>query len=128
MNDGAGCKLATSGALMSCSELARESRSAKRDGSAFWECSACERRLDGRGIGEVGSSVIEAQSAAQTAVAERRGVDNFVQGRAVPAGVTQMNNFPVLHKVVQNMLVSLTTGCYRNDFVDDNFSAKDNRL
>ena len=31
--------------------------------------------------------------------------------------------FSVLHKVVHIMLVSSTTGSYRNDFIDDNFNA-----
>ena len=38
-------------------------------------------------------------------------------------GLPSWNKFSVLHKVRQIMSVSSTSGCYRKDFVDDNFSA-----
>ena len=46
-------------------------------------------------------------------------VENLVE---LWLGLPSWNKFPLLQKVVQSMSVSSTRSCYRNNFVDDNFS------
>ena len=52
-------------------------------------------------------------------------VDNLVRFRL---SLPRWNQLPVLHQVMEIMLMSSTSDCYRNDFVGDNFSANSYNL
>ena len=112
-------KFAKSGANISCSYSARELRSAGRDGSAL----AVSGVLTDVDLGKFVAQYLKRNEQLKHQWRLDVGVPAVDKVVRFWLWWPCWNKFPVLHKVVPFMLVSSTSGCYRTNFVEDNFRA-----